>query len=378
MSKSTAIVSSGLASSSLSPPTYTLAIVSINPLAGKSSLCQRLIDPSLDDYRLFSLKTKSIHHPLSASWSYWGSVKHRRSDEKREAVFHLIEHSTIAIDDNEQYDHFIKRITALTLRADERSSTSNVFPQPRAFPRDKVTIDGYLCVHDLSLTKQVSDLLFLLHSLFKTRRPILIITTKNDSIENQTDLAVQFEHAIRRSLSSDAHLLSNIPIIHTSAKEHVNVQAVLELALYACDEPSLSSSSSRKHSNVNAAQSKYIPPNYEDALRNEQSLKHAIQAEYRTLLTRYVLDVRITSWLKFFANWQHHTTVRTFINLFGKQFAEQTYDEHIEDLKRVSRQKLIEERLIPVVEMLVTDQKAKLSRYVIVRSALRRGGSPCC
>ena len=200
----------------------------------------------------------------------------------------------------------------------------------------------------------------------------MIITTKNDSIDNQSDLALQFEHAIRRSLSSDAHLLSNIPIIHTSAKELVNVQAVLELALYACDEPSASSSSSsssssRKHSNVNAAQSKYIPPNYDDALRNEQSLKHAIQAEYRTLLTRYVLDVRITSWLKFFANWQHHTTVRTFINLFGKQFAEQIYDEHIEDLKRLSQQKLIEERLIPVVEMLVTDQKTKLSRYAVLR-----------
>ena len=120
MSKSTAIVSSGLASSSLLPPTYTLAVVSIHPLSGKSSLCKRLIDSNIDNYRLFLSKNRSIHHQQIATWFYWGSVKHRRSDEKREALFHLIEHSTIAIDDNEQYDNYIKRITSLTLRPEEK------------------------------------------------------------------------------------------------------------------------------------------------------------------------------------------------------------------------------------------------------------------
>src|ERR1700722_4483228 len=116
MSKTTAIVSSGVASSSLLPPTYTLAVVSINPLSGKSSLCKRIIDSNIDNYRLFLLKNKSFNSQLIVTWFYWGSVKHRRSDEKREALFHLIEHSTIAIDDNEQYDNYIKRITSLTFR----------------------------------------------------------------------------------------------------------------------------------------------------------------------------------------------------------------------------------------------------------------------
>ena len=150
MSKSTAIVSSGLASSALLPPTYTLAVVSINPLSGKSSLCKRLVDRNIDRYRLFSLKTKSTHHPQSATWFYWGSVKHRRADEKREALFHLIEHSSIAIDDNEHYDNYIKRITAVTLRAEDKSVHSSDYPQVRTFPKDKVNIDGFLCLHDLS------------------------------------------------------------------------------------------------------------------------------------------------------------------------------------------------------------------------------------
>ena len=360
MSKSTATVSSGLASSALLPPTYTLAVVSVNPLSGKSSLCKRLVDRNIDRYRLFSLKTKSTQHPQTSTWLYWGSVKHRRADEKREAVFHLIEHSSIAIDDNEHYDNYIKRITAVTLRAEEKSVHSSESPQVRTFPKDKVNIDGFLCLHDLSGSRQLSDLLFLLHSLFKTRRPILLVTTKNDLIGNQWDAALQFEQSLRRASSSDAHLLSTLPIIHTSANEHVNVQAVLELALYACDEPTLTSS--RKHSTSPMPCSKYLPSTYGDAYRIEQSLKHATQSEYRTLLTRHVLDVRAGSWTKFFGTWQHHSTVQTFIDLFGKQYAERLFDEHFEELKRISRQKLVDERLIPIIETLLTDHKTKLSR----------------
>ena len=107
---------------------------------------------------------------------------------------------------------------------------------------------------------------------------------------------------------------------------------------------------------------KYIPPTYEDAYRNEQSLKHVIQAEYRTLLTRHIIDFKVASWTKFYATWQHHTNIQTFIDMFGKQQAERLYDEHIEELKRMARQKLIDERLIPIIELLVTDQKTKLSR----------------
>ncbi|CAF4568808.1 unnamed protein product [Rotaria socialis] len=360
MSKTTAIVSGGFTSSALSPPIYTLAIVSINPSSGKSSLCKRLIDSNIDEYRLFSLKNKSINKQNLATWFYWGTVKHRRSDEKREALFHLIEHSTIAIDDNEQYDNYIKRITSLTLRPDEKFHSDSDYPQIKTFPKDKITIDAFLCIHDLSSTRRISELLFLLHALYKTRRPVIIITTKNDLIDNQSDLALQFEQSIRHSSSSDSHFLLNTPIIHTSSNEHINIQGVLELALYACDEPILLSSKKSPH--VTAQMSKYIPSSYKDAYTNEQSLKHVIQAEYKTLLTRHVSDHQLGSWMKFYTAWQHHASIKNFIDMFGKQQAEHLYDEHIDELKKAARQKLIDEKLIPIVELLVTDQKTKLSR----------------
>ena len=363
MSKTTAFMPSGLPNSALLPPSYTIAVISVNPLTGKSSLCKRLVDPSVDHYRTFSLKTKSTHHPQVANWFYWGFVKHRRADEKREAIFHLIEQSSLGIDENEHYDNYLKRITAVSLRAEGKVENHSDYPQAKTFPKDKVNIDGFLCLHDLSTGRDVLDLLFVLHSLFKTRRPVLIVTTKNDLLENQIESTAQFEQLLRRSSSNDAAILAGIPIIHTSAAEQVNIHSILELALYVFDDPN--SGSSRKHSSAGALSIRYFPPLYEDARRNEQSLKNLAQIEYRTLLMRHVTDVRSASWSQFYDHWQHHGTVQTFLNFFGKQQTERIYNEHIEELNRKIRQNLIEQRLIPIVEMLITDPKMKMSRLTM-------------
>jgi GTPase SAR1 family protein len=321
---------------SFSPPIYNLSIISFNRLSGKSSLCKRLIDSNVDNYQLF---LSNNNQKNLSSWFYWGSIKYRRLDEKREGIFHLIEHSSINVDDKESIDNYLKRLSTLVLRIEDKIS-----PELKTFTKDKITFDAFLCIYDISSKKYLSDFLILLHSLLKTRRPIIIITTKNDLINNQLNLSLQFEQSIH-------HSFPNIPIIHTSAHEHVNIQSVLELALYACDE------TTRK-----SFHTKYIPPNYIDAYKNEQSLKHVIQTEYRALLSRHVPDFRVGSWEKFYDRWQHHTTVQTFIDMFGKQQAKCLYDEHIEELRKISRQKLIDERLIPIIEMLITDQKTKLSR----------------
>lgn len=313
------------------PPQYHLSIVSFDSGAGKSCLCKRLIDSNLDNYRTFLAEQQSRIWP----WFYWGAIKHRRLDEKREGIFHLVEHASLAVDSNEPFESYFKRISILTLRTDDR----------KTFPKEKINIDAFLCVYDLASNKPVADFLVVLHVLLKTRRPIILVTTKNDLLSNPASLSLQFEHSIH-------HSLPQIPIIHTSAHEHVNIQSVLELALYACDETT-----------KKAFHTKYIPPNYSDAYKNEQSLKHVIQSEYRALLNRHVPDFRTASWEKFYDRWQHHTSVQTFIDMFGKEQSQCLYNEHIDELKKIARQKMIDERLIPVVELLLAEQKTKLSRY---------------
>ncbi|CAF3375045.1 unnamed protein product [Rotaria sp. Silwood1] len=325
---------------SLLPPIYCLSVVSIHPLSGKSSLCKRLIDTNIDNYQLFlSNNNNNNNNHKNSSWYYWGSIKHRRLDEQREGIFHLIEHSSISIVNNELIDNYLKRISTLTLRIEEQLTMEKKF-----FSKDKININGFLCIYDLSSNKSISDFLILLHTLLKTRRSIIIVTTKNDLITNQSNISLEFEQSIHYSLP-------NIPIIHTSAHEHINIQSVLELALYACDETT-----------KKTFHKKYIPPNYTDAYKNEQSLKHIIQTEYRGLLNRHVPDFRIGSWEKFYDRWQNHTSIQTFIDMFGKQQAKYLYNEHIEELRKTLRQKLIDERLIPIIEMFLGDQKSKISR----------------
>ena len=318
---------------SFAPPIYTFAVVSVQRSAGKSSLCKRLIDSNWDNYQSFvSLESSAREEKV-----YWGSIKHRRFDEKREAIFHFLEHGSLA--EHETFDAYLKRLSALTFRLDEKSAS-----QSKAFPKEKITIDGFLCIYDLSSERSLGDFLSLLHGAVKTRRPVLIVTTKNDRLAEQSTFALEFEQAIHGPLPT-------IPIVHTSAHEHVNIQSVLELALYACDE------STRK-----SLTNKYQAPSFAEAWKNEQSLKHVIQTEYRTLLNRHVPDFRTGCWEKFYERWQHHTSVQTFIDMFGKEQATCLYHEHCEDLRRTYRQKLIDERLIPVVELLVSDQRSKLSR----------------
>ncbi|CAF0947926.1 unnamed protein product [Adineta ricciae] len=315
---------------SYSPPQYHLSIVSFDPSVGKSCLCKRLIDSNVDNYQAFLSSSNQKIWP----WFYWGSIKHRRLDEKREGIFHLFEHASIDTTHHEAFETYCKRISVLTLRTDDR----------KTFPKDKVPIEAFLCLYDLLSNKPLADFLVFLHTLLKTRRPIILVTTKNDLTPNQSALSVQFEHSIYNSFPQ-------IPVIHTSAHEHVNIQSVLELALYACDE------TTRK-----AFHTKYLPPNYIDAYKNEQSLKHVIQTEYRALLSRHVPDLRIASWEKFYDRWQHHTSVQTFMDMFGREQAQCLYNEHIEELKKICRQKLINERLIPIIELLLNDSKTKLSR----------------
>lgn len=331
---------------SFAPPTYSFSVVSVQRSSGKSCLCKRLIDSNWDNYQSFiSLESNARDEKV-----YWGSIKHRRFDEKREAIFHFVEHGSIA--EHETFDAYLKRVTTLTFRLDEKSSSQS----KRALPKEKLGIDGFLCLYDLSSERSHADFLSLLHVSLKTRRPVLIVTTKNDRLAHQSTIALQFEQAIHASLPT-------IPIVHTSAHEHVNIQSVLELALYACDE------STRKSLSTN----KYHPPTFAEATKNEQSLKHVIQTEYRTLLNRHVPDFRVGSWEKFYDRWQHHTSVQTFIDMFGKAQANCLYHEHNDELRRTFRQKLIDERLIPIVELLVTDQKSKISRnWDFVRAQMQR------
>ena len=108
---------------------------------------------------------------------------------------------------------------------------------------------------------------------------------------------------------------------------------------------------------------KYIPPNYSDGFKNEQSLKHVIQTEYRGLLNRHVPDFFVlVHGRNFMKDGNIIQLSRHLLICLVNNKQNVLYNEHIEELRKVSRQKLIDERLIPIMDLLITDQKMKLSR----------------
>lgn len=98
-----------------------------------------------------------------------------------------------------------------------------------------MSIDGFLCLFDVSVVpsrtveKQVEVVANILNNLVKTKKPIVLVTTKNDDA-NETFVR-EVEKLVARKEYKGA-----IPIVETSAHENINVdQAFIALAQVAND-----------------------------------------------------------------------------------------------------------------------------------------------
>ena len=92
----------------------------------------------------------------------------------------------------------------------------------RLMPDGRVNIDGFICVFDVSLVpnrtleKQVETTAQILNSLLKTKKPVVLATTKNDE---GNDI---FIREAERLLSRKEYK-GIIPLVETSSHENINV-----------------------------------------------------------------------------------------------------------------------------------------------------------
>ena len=92
----------------------------------------------------------------------------------------------------------------------------------RYLPDGKVNIDGFLVVFDVSLVpnrtleKQVETTAQILNSLMKTKKPIVLATTKND--EGNEIFIREAERLLNRK-----EYKGLIPLVETSSHENINV-----------------------------------------------------------------------------------------------------------------------------------------------------------
>ncbi|CAF1147353.1 unnamed protein product, partial [Didymodactylos carnosus] len=381
-------------------PSHTISIVGFNGV-GKSSLCKRLIYSHLDNYNNLGITTPDRKELLQNPWLYWGNVKHRRQDDKYEVLLHFIEQTELNdVGSRDNHETYIKRASAVTIKVDEKLTTNNTsfvsntgddylssnsflsYPLLKRFPREfrvKSHVDAFICVYDLSgddnlcssqLQQSQFDLfLSLLNSLLKTKRPLLIVTTKNDIVYRQNiqvEVSSKFEQRLRNFLVNTTTLSTTDiqthlpPILHTSSQENINIQSIYGILVKLCEQSSISNRKSSSNTSL-----LFQIPSYIDDLKQQEKLQQILIEDYRQLLIRHVLDFRDTTWLRFYQKWHQHIGVERFIETFGKKQAEIVYNERIENLKQsytnTYKQKIIDQRLIKIIHLLTNEKNLLLS-----------------
>ncbi|KAM7286588.1 hypothetical protein ISCGN_030377 [Ixodes scapularis] len=237
------------------PRTLTVAVVGLSGTerekgptgVGKSCLCNRFVRPLADDYHTdhisvlsqtdFGGRVVNNDHFL-----YWGEVV-KSLEEGPEFNFHVVE-QTEFIDDSSfqpfksgKTDPYIKRCTAIRLTSAEKFmyicknqlGIEKEYEQ-KLLPDGRLSVDGFVCVFDVSpvpgrsLEKQVEFTGALLGALVRTRKPLVLATTKGDE-------ACEAHLREAERLVNRKDLRGQVPLVETSAHENINVdQAFLVLA----------------------------------------------------------------------------------------------------------------------------------------------------
>ena len=299
---------------------------------GKSCLCNRFVRPLADDYYIdhisvlsqtdFSGRVVNNDH-----WLYWGEVT-KTTEEGTEITFSVIE-QTEFIDDScfaafktGKTESYFKRCAALRLCSAEKLMyiCKNQLGIEKEYEQKylndgRFNVDAFVCVFDVSeiqgrsLEKSLEFTLLILNNLMKTKKPVVIATTKHDEANDY--YIREIEKLVNRK-----EFRGLIPIIETSAHENVNV----DLAFMAC----------LQFNEKVKSRIKYLP--YYDALRaRKETLDFATEA-YQSLIKSQVTDYR-SIWNSAYKKLSQSQDFLNYCDLFGQDHAQQTFKRHIKKLK---------------------------------------------
>jgi len=151
--------------------------------------------------------------------------------------------------------------------------------QQTLLPDGRISIDGFICVFDVSdvsqrpLAKQTEHVLCILAQLAKTKKPIVLATTKNDELVRS--YAAEAEHILSRKELRSA---GPIPIVETSAHVNVNVEQAFMTLAHLIERVSSGVSGKLRQ--------RFVP--YSEALRVRQELLDGAIAAYNNLINHQV------------------------------------------------------------------------------------------
>lgn len=258
---------------------------------------------------------------------YWGEVT-KTAEDGTEYQFQVIEHTEFIDDASFQpfkggkMEPYAKRCAATKITSAEKLmyicknqlGIEKEYEQ-KVLPDGKLNIDGFLCVFDVSVVpnrsieKQVEIVANILNNLMKTKKPIVLVTTKNDDANEQ--YVKEAEKLVMRK-----EYKGSILIIETSAHENINIDLAFMILAQLIDKTKM--------------RSKVIP--FAEAARARKELLDASTESLQRLIRIHVTDYRAL-WSQASKKLAQHKEFSTFVELFGIDATQRLFRRHIKKLK---------------------------------------------
>uniref|UniRef100_A0A7G3AVT8 Putative rho gtpase-activating protein 5 n=1 Tax=Lutzomyia longipalpis TaxID=7200 RepID=A0A7G3AVT8_LUTLO len=300
---------------------------------GKSCLCNRFVRPLNDDYFIdhisvlsqsdFSGRVVNNDHFL-----YWGDVK-KTSDEGVDYVFHLIEQTEFMDDATFQpfkvgkMETYMKRCIATRVTSAEKMmyicknqlGIEKEYEQ-KILPDGRLNIDGFICVFDVSsvpnrsVEKQVDFVCGIINNLLKTKKPVLLVTTKNDEAN---ELYVREAEKICQRKEYKGSIL----MVETSSHEGINV----EMAFIALAQM------------IDKTKQRTKIVTYQEAARLRKELLDTSTETVTRLVRDQITDYH-TLWSHASKALSVHKEWQEFIELFGQEAGQRIFRRHIKKLRQ--------------------------------------------
>ncbi|XP_045539639.1 rho GTPase-activating protein 190 [Papilio machaon] len=317
---------------------------------GKSCLCNRFVRTNADDYNVdhisvlsqsdFSGRVVNNDHFL-----YWGGVP--KENDEQEYRFEVIEQTEFVDDACFQpfkvgkTEPYVKRCVATKIQSAEKLmyvcknqlGIEKEYEQ-RLMADGKLTVDGFLCVYDVSLVpgrtweKQNEITAAILQNIIKLKKPVVLVTSKNDEACEQG--VREAERLVQRK-----EFKGSIPIVETSSHDNVNVDQAFFLLAQMIDK----------------AKARIKVANYAEALRIRRETLDFVTEAFTQLIRIHVQDHK-EMWSAASKRLCHFPEWIKFVQQFGNDGTQVVYRRHIRRLKEERSAKKLRKQLAKLPQAL--------------------------
>lgn len=317
---------------------------------GKSCLCNRFVRTHADDYNVdhicvlsqsdFSGRVVNNDHFL-----YWGNVQKENDDQ--EYRFEIVEQTEFVDDACFQpfkvgkTEPYVKRCVATKLQSAEKYmyvcknqlGIEKEYEQ-KLMPEGKLTVDGFMCVYDVSLVpgrtweKQNEIIAAILQNIIKLKKPVVLVTTKNDEACDQG--VREAERLVQRK-----EFKGSIPIVETSSHDNVNVDQAFFLLAQMIDK----------------SKARIKVANYAEALRIRRETLDFVTEAFTQLIRIHVEDHK-ELWSSVSKRLCHHAEWIKFVQQFGNDGTQVVFRRHVRRLKEERSAKKLRNQLAKLPQVL--------------------------